>query len=208
MRIGVTLFLKRLAIVGGLAAPLLLAFSAPASADKWGVYLNSDGGFALSYRDRDTAVRFKSYGYGHGYHGRGFHGHGYHHYDRHGYKRGYKRGYRHGYKHGAHHGYKSDYWRHGHKPYAHKPYSHKPYSHKPHIHGKPYGHPGHGYKPKAHYGDRHYHRHHRPPQRACHAFTKKGVWKGHPAKVGGTRCYDDYGKPYVVKGSRHLIHYY
>ncbi len=42
----------------------------------------------------------------------------------------------------------------------------------------------------------------------CHAVYKTGYWDGHRAKIGGTMCYDSYGKSYVVSGSRYLIKYY
>ena len=31
---------------------------------------------------------------------------------------------------------------------------------------------------------------------------------GRKVKFGGTMCYDRYGDSYIVKGSRHIIHYY
>jgi len=44
--------------------------------------------------------------------------------------------------------------------------------------------------------------------RGCHPVWKRGHWRGYPAKVGGTMCYDAYGQGFVVRGSRYLIHYY
>ena len=59
--------------------------------------------------------------------------------------------------------------------------------------------PGHRYyKPSAHRGY----------GRACHTVSKIGYDNGRKAKIGGTMCYNAYGNSYVVKGSRHVIHYY
>ncbi len=44
--------------------------------------------------------------------------------------------------------------------------------------------------------------------RNCHRVTKTGYDRGRKAKFGGTMCYDAYGKSYIVRGSRHVIHYY
>ena len=45
-------------------------------------------------------------------------------------------------------------------------------------------------------------------RRGCHAVTKTDYWYGRKAKIGGTMCYDNYGRGYVVPGSRYVIHYY
>ena len=42
----------------------------------------------------------------------------------------------------------------------------------------------------------------------CHPVNKEGRWHGRPAKIGGTMCYNRYGKGYIASGSRYLIHYY
>jgi hypothetical protein len=42
----------------------------------------------------------------------------------------------------------------------------------------------------------------------CHAVYKIGYWDGYKAKIGGTMCYDSYGKSYVIPGSRYVIEYY
>ena len=44
-------------------------------------------------------------------------------------------------------------------------------------------------------------------QGSCHPVKKRGYWRGHRAKIGGTACIDAYGNHYVVKGSRYLIRY-
>ncbi|MGA0395172.1 MAG: hypothetical protein ACO3MW_14055 [Rhodospirillales bacterium] len=42
---------------------------------------------------------------------------------------------------------------------------------------------------------------------SCYPVKKKGYWRGHRAKIGGTACVDRYGNTYIVKGSRYLIRY-
>ena len=42
----------------------------------------------------------------------------------------------------------------------------------------------------------------------CHTVSKTDYWHGRLAKIGGTMCYDAYGNPYVVSGSRYVMHYY
>jgi len=45
--------------------------------------------------------------------------------------------------------------------------------------------------------------------RPCHPTSKIGyVDYGRRARIGGTMCYDAYGKPYIVQGSRYIIQYY
>ncbi|MHA1599289.1 MAG: hypothetical protein ACTSW2_00570 [Alphaproteobacteria bacterium] len=45
--------------------------------------------------------------------------------------------------------------------------------------------------------------------RPCHATGKAGFDDyGRRVRIGGTMCYDAYGTPYIVKGSRHIIHNY
>ena len=39
-------------------------------------------------------------------------------------------------------------------------------------------------------------------------MTKIDYVDGYKAKIGGTMCYDSYGKPYGVNGSRYVIEYY
>lgn len=87
----------------------------------------------------------------------------------------------------------------------------------------PHGH--HSYR-RGHY-DRghHYYRRHRsyaPPAAyrpyapqhyyshggGCHPVTKTEYYYGRLAKIGGTMCYDAYGTPYVVPGSRYVMHFY
>ena len=48
----------------------------------------------------------------------------------------------------------------------------------------------------------------KPAHRECHGVVKKGYFNGRYAKIGGTKCYDHYGRGYVVEGSRYVIHYY
>lgn len=95
-------------------------------------------------------------------------------------------------------------------------------------HGRYYHHSGHNYHRQGHRHHR-YHRHHRdryyPPRRhyshtptyrphrsyhrgnGCHPVTKTAYHHGRLAKIGGTMCYDAYGNPYVVSGSRYVMHY-
>jgi hypothetical protein len=52
----------------------------------------------------------------------------------------------------------------------------------------------------------------RPPQfavRPCHA-TSKLVYDGHGRRIviSDVMCYDTYGRSYIVKGSRRIVHYY
>jgi hypothetical protein len=43
----------------------------------------------------------------------------------------------------------------------------------------------------------------------CGAVIKYGFDRfGRRAKIGGTRCFDRYGNPYILSRSRHVIHYY
>jgi hypothetical protein len=52
-------------------------------------------------------------------------------------------------------------------------------------------------------------RHHRRFARACHATYKDGYdYHGRPARIGGTMCYDRFGRAYIVPGSRYVIRYH
>jgi hypothetical protein len=43
----------------------------------------------------------------------------------------------------------------------------------------------------------------------CHPVVKVDYDRfGRRAKFGGTMCYNDYGEPFIVPGSRHIIYYY
>ena len=42
----------------------------------------------------------------------------------------------------------------------------------------------------------------------CHPTSKIGYFDGYQGKIGGTMCYDEYGDPYIVRGSRYLIEEY
>ena len=44
--------------------------------------------------------------------------------------------------------------------------------------------------------------------RPCHATSKVGFDHGRRARIGGTMCYDTYGSPYIVRGSRYIIRYF
>lgn len=45
--------------------------------------------------------------------------------------------------------------------------------------------------------------------RPCHSTSKIGFdTYGRRARIGGTMCYDAYGTPYVVQGSRYIIQYF
>ncbi len=49
-------------------------------------------------------------------------------------------------------------------------------------------------------------RHRRGP---CHTVYKMNYdAHGHLLKIAGTMCYDAYGRPYVVRGSRYVVHRY
>lgn len=64
-------------------------------------------------------------------------------------------------------------------------------------------------RPRIAYGYRPRHGANRGYSRPCHAVTKIGYdGYGRRAKFGGTMCYNHYGRPYIVVGSRHIIHYY
>lgn len=42
----------------------------------------------------------------------------------------------------------------------------------------------------------------------CHKVYKHGYYHGRKARIGGTQCYDSYGNPYIVRGSRYVVEYY
>jgi len=66
---------------------------------------------------------------------------------------------------------------------------------------------GYGY-PRAQYQRyRQYHHSSYAGGSGCHPVNKFGIWRGRPAKVGGTMCYNRNGQGYIVSGSRYLIHY-
>ena len=66
---------------------------------------------------------------------------------------------------------------------------------------------GYGY-PRAQYQRyRQYHHSSYAGGSGCHLVNKFGTWRGRPAKVGGTMCYNRNGQGYIVSGSRYLIHY-
>jgi len=52
----------------------------------------------------------------------------------------------------------------------------------------------------------------RPPMvavRPCHATSTMSYDDyGRRAVIGGVMCYDGYGSPYIVQGSRHIVRYY
>jgi hypothetical protein len=113
----------------------------------------------------------------------------------------------------------------GHHPgkgqaYGHHPGKGRAYGHHPGK-GRAYGHhpgKGHGYghllgyvlglgnhTRRPHYAYDGY----RPHKRSCHRVTKVEYARhGRKAKIGGTMCYDRHGNPYIVAGSRYVIHYY
>jgi len=66
------------------------------------------------------------------------------------------------------------------------------------------------YAPPRAYSHRPAPRHHQYSRHGsgCHAVSKTKYHHGRLAKVGGTMCYDSYGNPYVVSGSRYVMHYY
>ncbi len=66
--------------------------------------------------------------------------------------------------------------------------------------------PSYGYGSYSYYG---HHSSQPSHQRRCHPVTGIGRDRyGRKAKFGGTMCYDRYGNSYIVRGSRHVIHYY
>jgi len=75
-------------------------------------------------------------------------------------------------------------------------------------HGGKHGHRGHG----GHHGSRHGgHGHdarHGGYGYDCRKVSKHGYYHGRKARIGGTMCYDRYGDPYIVQGSRYVIDYY
>lgn len=113
-----------------------------------------------------------------------------------------------GHRHHGHH--------YGHKQYGHHfGYKRHHYGHKRRHHGDHalglvllpfaylFGYAQGQYDSAPHYGS--YRRH----ARGCHFVTKVGYDEyGRRAKFGGTMCYDSYGEPYIVPGSRHIIHFY
>lgn len=42
----------------------------------------------------------------------------------------------------------------------------------------------------------------------CRRVSKHDYHHGREALIGGTLCYDSYGNPYIVRGSRYIIRYY
>lgn len=186
-------FLKASGLIIGLTVGITVA-TAPAAAGGRIIY------------DNERHDTYKGHGKKHAYK-KGFK-HGYHKGQKHAYRDGHGHGKRikkHAYKHGYKKGYK-----HGHQDaYKHKPRHGHGHGYK---YGKPiynfvFGFPGHGswarhgYKP--HKRVRHY-RHNR-----CHPVSRIGYDRyGRKVKFGGTMCYDRYGASYIVRGSRHIIHYY
>lgn len=68
-----------------------------------------------------------------------------------------------------------------------------------------------------HYGSGHKYKKHKGWRRARHGYRRghgchpvyKYKWRhGHKVKIGGTQCYNRYGHPYIVPGSRHVIKRY
>lgn len=41
----------------------------------------------------------------------------------------------------------------------------------------------------------------------CKSVYKIDYWNGHKARIGGTECFDHYGNPYIVPGSRYIVEY-
>ena len=102
-------------------------------------------------------------------------GHGNHHYNHH-YRKYYGHGYGHKYK----------------RPYK-KHRSYRYYNN----HGHSYKRHGNAYQS---HGNTNYGRH----RKACHKVSKRvHDGYGHSKKISGTMCYDDYGRAYIVPGSRY-----
>jgi hypothetical protein len=77
--------------------------------------------------------------------------------------------------------------------------------HREDVHG---GHqPGHHVADTINPGHKHYGDH--AFKAACHPVSKVDhVGHGRKAKIVGTMCYDAHGNPYIVAGSRRIVHYY
>ena len=125
------------------------------------------------------------------------------------YRKGFEHGYRKGVKHGHKHAKKHRYG-HGHK---HKHAYKRPY----HRGAKHYGYSGHGFGffygiPGPHYWKPAHprpFRGYRKVRARCHPVSRFGHDRyGRRAKLGATKCYDKFGHGYIVRGSRHVIHYY
>lgn len=187
--------LKVSGLIIGLTVGITVA-TAPAAAGGRIIYDNERHGSHKSHGKKHAYKKGFEHGYHKGHKHAKRHGHRKH-VKKHAYKHGYKNGYDKGYKHGHKHAYK------------HKPRHGHGHGYK---HGKPiynfvFGFPGygswapHGYKP--HKRVRHY-RHN-----SCHPVSRIGYDRyGRKVKFGGTMCYDRYGASYIVRGSRHIIHYY
>ncbi len=61
------------------------------------------------------------------------------------------------------------------------------------------------YKSHAYYETQRQHEYYQSDCHPVHKYTYDNY--GYRAKVGGTMCYDEYGRAYVVPGSRYLIHH-
>jgi hypothetical protein len=101
-------------------------------------------------------------------------------------------------------------WNHGygyrqqhHKRYYkhHRPYIAKRHHYAPKHYKRYYRHSYHG----GGWGN-HYYRSY--GKRPCHPVYRDGYWRGRPAKLGGTMCYNGRGHSYVLRGSQYLIHFY
>ncbi len=104
-------------------------------------------------------------------------------------RHGYRQDRRRGYSQDRRHGYSQD-RRHDYRPA------------KRHHHRKRYT----SYPKRRAYGQRHKSY---QTARPCHATSKAGFDDyGRRVRIGGTMCYNAYGTPYIVRGSRHIIHNY
>ena len=127
----------------------------------------------------DHGVKIHASSGRHGYHGDG---HGKYKKNKHGHHDHYYHGDGHGKYKKKHGHYHDDHYRGGHKYKKHKGWRRS----------------RHGYR-----GGHGYYRGH-----GCHPVYKYKWRHGHKVKIGGTQCYNRYGHPYIVPGSRYVIKRY
>ena len=77
-----------------------------------------------------------------------------------------------------------------------------------HHYSQGYNYGRHAYRDRYQYRSSSVSRQHGIGSGGCHPTSKIGYYDGYKGKVGGTMCYDDYGEPYIVSGSRYLIEEY
>ena len=118
----------------------------------------------------------------------------------HDYRRGYSR--RDGYRDRRHDGGRKYYGKRHHDRGHH--YGKRRDDHR-YYYGKRYKGKGNHYGWKAPYTKKGKHYGHKV---ACHRVSRHGYWGGRPAKIGGLKCFDRYGRAYIKRGSHRVIQYY